>query len=182
MHCNPCCEVATPVTLPTDSGRIACYRFPFSFVGLFSIPVLPSQDRQSSRWKERHLAHHADGFNRPDPLRSNERRTITDSVERYLKRVEVSQDPQTTQSLQAITAPIRTVDRLSPTGMRSTEITYWHFGSMLSPTATPDSPLIGSCLRLQIGSKPRTAATAETMGFSRAFRRACDWQQRCRLR
>jgi hypothetical protein len=25
VHCNPCFEVATPVTLPTDSGRITCY-------------------------------------------------------------------------------------------------------------------------------------------------------------
>jgi len=29
-------------------------------------------------------------------------------------------------------------------------------------------------LRLQIGSKPRNAATTETTGFARAFRRAFD--------
>jgi hypothetical protein len=37
-------------------------------------------------------------------------------------------------------------------------------------------------LRLHLGSKPRTAATAETTGYARGFRRAFDWQQRCRLR
>ena len=32
----------------------------------------------------------------------------------------------------------------------------------------------------QVGSKPRSAARAETMGYARAFRRAFDWQRRCR--
>jgi hypothetical protein len=35
-------------------------------------------------------------------------------------------------------------------------------------------------LRLQIGSKPRTAATTETKGYARAFRRAFDSQPRGR--
>lgn len=50
---------------------------------------------KAARAKERHLEDHADGFSRPDPLQPNERKTITDSVERYLQRVESSQDPQT---------------------------------------------------------------------------------------
>jgi hypothetical protein len=37
-------------------------------------------------------------------------------------------------------------------------------------------------LRLHLGSKPRTAARAETKDCARAFRHAVDWQQRCRLR
>jgi len=37
-------------------------------------------------------------------------------------------------------------------------------------------------LRLHLGSKPRNAATAETTGYARAFRRAADSQHRCRLR
>jgi hypothetical protein len=37
-------------------------------------------------------------------------------------------------------------------------------------------------LRLHLGSKPRNAATTETTGYARAFRRAFDWQQRRRLR
>ena len=37
-------------------------------------------------------------------------------------------------------------------------------------------------LRLHFGSKPRTAATAETTGYARAFRHACDWPHGCRLR
>jgi len=37
-------------------------------------------------------------------------------------------------------------------------------------------------LRLHLGSKPRNAATTETTGYARAFRRAFDWQPRCRLR
>jgi len=39
-----------------------------------------------------------------------------------------------------------------------------------------------ACLRLHLGSKPRNAATAETTGYARAFRRAFDSPQRCRLR
>jgi hypothetical protein len=35
---------------------------------------------------------------------------------------------------------------------------------------------------LHPGSTPRTAAKAETTDYARAFRRAFDWQQRCRLR
>jgi hypothetical protein len=42
-------------------------------------------------------------------------------------------------------------------------------------------PVVAS-LELQAGSKPRTAAKAGTTGCARAFRRAFDWQQRCRLR
>ena len=37
-------------------------------------------------------------------------------------------------------------------------------------------------LRLHLGSKPRIAAIAGTTGYPRAFRRAVDWQQKCRLR
>jgi hypothetical protein len=36
--------------------------------------------------------------------------------------------------------------------------------------------------RLQIGSRPHTAAKAGTKGCARAFRRAVDSQPRCRLR
>jgi hypothetical protein len=39
-----------------------------------------------------------------------------------------------------------------------------------------------SAARLQIGSKPHTVAKGETKGYARAFRRAFDWQQICRLR
>jgi hypothetical protein len=39
-----------------------------------------------------------------------------------------------------------------------------------------------ACLRSHVGSKLRTAAKDETTGYARAFRRAFDWQQRCRLR
>jgi hypothetical protein len=39
-----------------------------------------------------------------------------------------------------------------------------------------------SPLRIHLGSKPRTVAKGGTTGFARAFRRACDSQQRCRLR
>jgi hypothetical protein len=31
-------------------------------------------------------------------------------------------------------------------------------------------------------SRPHTVAKAETTGCVQVFRRACDWQQRCRLR
>lgn len=34
----------------------------------------------------------------------------------------------------------------------------------------------------RIGSRPHNVAKAETTGYARAFRRAFDWQQRCRLR
>jgi len=50
---------------------------------------------KAARTKERHLEDNADGFKRPDPLKIAERKTIADSIERYLQRVEVSQDPQT---------------------------------------------------------------------------------------
>jgi site-specific recombinase XerD len=50
---------------------------------------------KAARTKERHLEDTADGFRRPDPLQPNERKNITASIERYLQRVEISQDPQT---------------------------------------------------------------------------------------
>jgi site-specific recombinase XerD len=50
---------------------------------------------RAARAKERHLEDNADGFKRPDPLQPNERKTIADSIERYLQRVEISQDAQT---------------------------------------------------------------------------------------
>jgi hypothetical protein len=34
----------------------------------------------------------------------------------------------------------------------------------------------------QVGNRRHIAATAETTGYVRAFRRAFDWQQICRLR
>jgi hypothetical protein len=37
-------------------------------------------------------------------------------------------------------------------------------------------------LGILFGSRPHTVAKAETKGYARAFRRAFDWQQRCRLR
>jgi len=42
-------------------------------------------------------------------------------------------------------------------------------------------PLV-EVLGAPFGSRPHTVAKAETTGCVRAFRRACDWQQRCRLR
>jgi hypothetical protein len=36
--------------------------------------------------------------------------------------------------------------------------------------------------KIQIGSKLHIDAKAETTGYVRAFRRAVDWQRRCRLR
>jgi site-specific recombinase XerD len=50
---------------------------------------------KAARTKERHLEDSSDGFKRPDPLHPNDRKTIADSIERYLQRVETSQDPQT---------------------------------------------------------------------------------------
>jgi integrase len=50
---------------------------------------------KAARAKERHLEDDADGFKRPDPLQPNQRKTTADSIERYLERVEISQDPQT---------------------------------------------------------------------------------------
>ncbi len=35
---------------------------------------------------------------------------------------------------------------------------------------------------IQVGSRHQNAATTGTKGSARAFRRAFDWQQRCRLR
>ena len=35
---------------------------------------------------------------------------------------------------------------------------------------------------IRIGSRRRNAATTGTTGYARAFHRAFDWQQRCRLR
>ena len=37
-------------------------------------------------------------------------------------------------------------------------------------------------LGTRFGSRPHTVAKAETTGCAQAFRRAFDWQQRCRLR
>jgi|HubBroStandDraft_6_1064221.scaffolds.fasta_scaffold1281154_2 hypothetical protein len=37
-------------------------------------------------------------------------------------------------------------------------------------------------LRFHLGSTRRNAAKGGTTGYARAFRRAFDWQQRCRLR
>jgi dTDP-glucose pyrophosphorylase len=37
-------------------------------------------------------------------------------------------------------------------------------------------------LRIHLGSRPHTVAKAETTGYARAFHRAFDLQQRCRLR
>jgi len=34
----------------------------------------------------------------------------------------------------------------------------------------------------RFGSRHRTVAKAETTGYAPAFRRACDWLQRCRWR
>ena len=45
--------------------------------------------------KERHLEDAADGFSRPDPLKPRERKTIADSIERYLQRVEITKDVKT---------------------------------------------------------------------------------------
>src|SRR5207248_7677757 len=50
---------------------------------------------KAARAKERHLEDAADGFTRPDPLKPIDRKTIADSIERYLERVEISQDPLT---------------------------------------------------------------------------------------
>ncbi|MGA2414930.1 MAG: site-specific integrase [Candidatus Sulfotelmatobacter sp.] len=51
---------------------------------------------KAARAKQRHLEDNADGFKRADPLlQPNERKTIADSIDRYLKRVEISQDAQT---------------------------------------------------------------------------------------
>jgi hypothetical protein len=49
----------------------------------------------AARAKQRHLEDAADGFKRPDPLQPIERHTIADAIERFLQRVEVSQDPDT---------------------------------------------------------------------------------------
>jgi hypothetical protein len=42
--------------------------------------------------------------------------------------------------------------------------------------------LLVEALGTRFGSKLRTVAKAETTGYVRAFRRAFDWLQRCRLR
>jgi integrase len=45
--------------------------------------------------RAKHLEDAADGFKRPDPLQPIERHTIADAIERFLQRVELSQDPDT---------------------------------------------------------------------------------------
>jgi integrase len=50
---------------------------------------------KAARAKQRHLEDTADGYSRPDPLKPIDRKTIADSIERYLERVEISQDPLT---------------------------------------------------------------------------------------
>ena len=57
---------------------------------------------KSARAKERHLEDNADGFKRPDPLLQNERKTIAGSIERYLQRVETSQDAQTLKAYRQV--------------------------------------------------------------------------------
>jgi hypothetical protein len=40
---------------------------------------------------------------------------------------------------------------------------------------------LGGALETRLGSRPHIVAKAETTGYMRAFRRACDWQPRGRL-
>ena len=49
-------------------------------------------------------------------------------------------------------------------------------GRFSSPIALVEEP------GTRFDSRPHTVAKAETTGCVRVFRRACDWQQRCRLR
>src|ERR1700739_826418 len=50
---------------------------------------------KAAKTKERHLEDMADGFNRPDPLKVAERKTIADAIERRLQSIEISKKPDT---------------------------------------------------------------------------------------
>ena len=50
---------------------------------------------KAARTKERHLENVADGFNRPDPLKPAERKTIADAIERRIHSIEISRSADT---------------------------------------------------------------------------------------
>lgn len=50
---------------------------------------------RAARTKERHLEDVADGFNRPDPLKIAERKTIADSIQRRIHSIEISRSADT---------------------------------------------------------------------------------------
>ena len=50
---------------------------------------------KAARTKERHLEDVADGFNRPDPLKPAERKTISDAIERRIHSIEISRSADT---------------------------------------------------------------------------------------
>jgi hypothetical protein len=107
---------------------------------------------KAARTKERHLEDSADGFKRPDPLHPNDRKTIADSIERYLQRVETSQDPQT---LKAYRQSLRQFQRWT-TLTYMDEIDHEHvmaFRKNAESKGTPDSPLIGKRCALTSSSK-----------------------------
>lgn len=50
---------------------------------------------KAAKTKERHLEDLADGFNRPDPLKVAERKTIADAIERRIQSIEISRSADT---------------------------------------------------------------------------------------
>ena len=50
---------------------------------------------KAARTKERHLEDVADGFNRPDPLKPAERKSIADAIERRIHSIEISRSADT---------------------------------------------------------------------------------------
>ena len=50
---------------------------------------------KAARTKERYLEDVADGFSRPDPLKTPERKTIAEAIERRVQSIEISKEPDT---------------------------------------------------------------------------------------
>ena len=62
---------------------------------------------------------------------------------------------------------------------RSLAVFFFAISTSIRRKFSSPFPVVG-VLGTRFGNRAHTVAKAETTGYARAFRRACDWQQRCR--